>query len=169
MKKQFLLTALVALAVCPQLLAKESISTVYLNNGTKKQIEFRVTVKGLESAKRYVIAVGASSPVSVRYEEDPRIPEGAKIEKTEKKFTDKDVVRINPAIPELKSVGYELNVQEVSPEAEIRCRIAISYEELEKLKAAKSPIFLYLSRIFSAEQVFYIVDYYEINPASLVR
>ncbi|MBI4455493.1 MAG: hypothetical protein HY644_06300 [Acidobacteria bacterium] len=166
-KKTIALSVFATLVLFPSILfAEAKITAFYDKNPAQQKFEFRCIAKGLEPGKKYIVAAGSGSPITVKGSIE--IPEGSKIETAQKSYTEKDVARINPAVKELKAEGYQLTVQQVSPEAEIRYRFDILYQDMEKLKTTNSALYLYISREF-APTVFYIVDYYEMTPASLLR
>ncbi|HEV8131646.1 MAG TPA: fibronectin type III domain-containing protein [Acidobacteriota bacterium] len=164
-------TSLVAVVVslilsAAVLRAEATITTFYDKNFAEQKLIFRCVVKGLEAGNRYRIAVGSLSPITMK--DSLEIPQGAKMDKEEKKFLAKDIARIEPSIKELNAQGFEINVQEVSPQAEVRAIFDVPFKEIEKLKAGKSPLFIYVSRQF-APDVFYMVDYYQMDPSKLVK
>ncbi|MBI3940386.1 MAG: hypothetical protein HY315_06090 [Acidobacteria bacterium] len=168
MQKSILLLSILATISLSSsgLSAEAKITAFYDKNPAEKKLEFRCIAKGLESGKKYIVAVGTGSPIATHGTVE--IPAGAKIETEQRSYAEKDIARINPAIKELKAEGYQLSVQEVSTEAELKYRFQISYQDMEKLKADSIPFYLYISREF-APNVFYIVDYYEMTPGNLLK
>ena len=147
------------------LLAEAKITVFYDKNPAEKKLQFRCMTKGLEPGKNYIIAIGAVAPIVVKGSIET--PEGAQILTEPRSYVEKDISRINAGIKEVKAEGFKLTVKQVSPEAELRARFEIAFEEIEKLKTANSALFLYISREFSPN-LFYIVDYYDMLPAKLL-
>ncbi|MBI2822233.1 MAG: hypothetical protein HYX74_08415 [Acidobacteria bacterium] len=165
-KKIFVLSVFATLAFSSSFLSAEAkITAFYDRNPAEQKLQVRCIAKGLESGKEYIVAVGAGSAITAKGSVE--VPEGSKIEAEAKSYVEKDIARINPAIKELKAEGYRLTVHQVSPESEVRYLFDISLADMEKLKQGNNPLYLYISREF-APNVFYIVDYYEMAPATLV-
>ena len=165
-KRNFLLSIFAAVLFSPGLFAEASITTFYDKNAAQKKLDFRCIAKGLETGKKYMVAVGTVSSIALKGTVE--VPQGAKVETEQKSYVEKDIARINAGIKELKAEGFRLTVQELSPEAEIKYRFEISYQDMEKLKADQSPLYLFISREFSPN-LYYIVDYYELQPANLLK
>lgn len=166
-RKPSLLVAFATLILsAPALRAEATITAFYDKNPTLQKVVFRCIAKGLEAGNKYRIAVGALSEIAVK--DSIEIPQGVKIEKEEKKFVMKDIERVEPAVKELKAQGYEIKVQELAPQTEVRVTFEISFKEIEKLKTEKSPLYFCISKQF-APDVFYIVDYSEMPPAKLIH
>ena len=165
-RTSLLVTFAMLVVSVPTLWAEATITAFYDKNPTQQKIVFRCIAKGLEAGNRYRIAVGTLCEIAVK--DTIEIPQGAKIEKEEKKFVNKDIVRVEPTIKELKAQGYEINVQEAAPQTEVRVIFEISFKEIERLKTEKSPLYLYIAKQFGPD-VFYLVDYYEMPPAKLLH
>jgi hypothetical protein len=165
-RKRLLFGVAVLLLASPVLHAEAKITAFYDKNTKDQKLLFRCIAKGMEAGKKYIVAVGTSAPITVQGSIE--LPEGAKVGQEPQSYVEKDINRINPALKELNSQGYRLNVQELAPEAEVKYRFELSYADVEKLKASNSPIYLYISREYSPN-VYYIVDYYEMAPSSLVK
>lgn len=165
-RKRLLLSVAILLLASPMLHAEAKITAFYDKNAKEQKLLFRCIAKGMEAGKKYIVAVGTSAPITVKGSIE--LPEGAKVGQEPQSYVEKDISRINPALKQLNAEGYRLTVQELSVEAEVRYRFELSYQDVEKLKASNSPIYLYISQEY-APNVYYIVDYYEMAPSSLVK
>ena len=165
-KSLLLSSVVVCLLLTAAVRAEPTITAFYDKNAQEQKLQFRCIAKGLEDGKKYVMAVGTGTAISVTGAID--VPAGAKVDPEKHSGVEKDIVRIQPALKELKAEGYRLNVHQIPPDGEVKYRFDISYQDMEKLKAANVPIYLYISREF-APNVYYIVDYYEMAPGSLLK